>query len=124
MEDTILQLCIVGILWGSTNPFLKAATNKVKRNKRLNFISEVTDHLTNWNYLVPFIINQCGSLLFYFTLKYSDISLAVPIANGVSFVSTSFVGTLIGEEKPKVQTMIGIFFLLFGIVCFIIDKKT
>jgi hypothetical protein len=32
---------------------------------------------------------------------FLDISLAVPIANGVSFVSTSIVGTLIGEEKPK-----------------------
>jgi len=32
--------------------------------------------------------------------------LAVPIANGVSFVSTSFVGTLIGEEKPKVRKFI------------------
>ncbi|XP_025424848.1 transmembrane protein 234 homolog [Sipha flava] len=124
MEDTIFQLFIVGILWGGTNPFLKAATNKVKRNKGLNFISEVTDHLTNWNYLVPFIINQCGSLLFYFTLKYSDISLAVPIANGVSFVSTSIVGTLIGEEKPKFRTMMGILFLLFGIFCLVIDKET
>lgn len=92
--------------------------------------------------MVPFLINQSGSLLFYFTLKYSgknkktkiilllaikiqrklvasnyfykikvefsikfflDISLAVPIANGVSFVSTSIVGTLIGEEKPKLR---------------------
>ncbi|XP_022168730.1 transmembrane protein 234 homolog [Myzus persicae] len=122
-KDTILQLFIVGVLWGSTNPFLKAATNKVKRNKTFNLISEVTDHITNWHYLIPFLINQCGSLLFYFTLKYSDISLAVPIANGVSLVSTSIVGTLIGEEKPKLRTMVGILFLLFGIFCLIIDKK-
>ncbi|XP_060849039.1 transmembrane protein 234 homolog isoform X2 [Rhopalosiphum padi] len=124
MEDSILQLLIVGVLWGSTNPFLKAATSKIKRNKTFSIISEVTNHVTNWHYLIPFIINQCGSLLFYFTLKYSDISLAVPIANGVSFVSTSIVGTLIGEEKPKFRTMVGILFLLFGIFCLIIDKKT
>ncbi|XP_025204471.1 transmembrane protein 234 homolog [Melanaphis sacchari] len=123
MEDSIFQLFIVGVLWGSTNPFLKAATNKVKRNKTFNIISEVINHVTNWHYMIPFIINQCGSLLFYFTLKYSDISLAVPIANGVSFVSTSIVGTLIGEEKPKFRTMVGILFLLFGIFCLIIDKK-
>ncbi|CAH1738182.1 unnamed protein product [Aphis gossypii] len=124
MEDSIFQLFIVGVLWGSTNPFLKAATNKVKRNKTFNIISEIVDHVTNWQYLIPFIINQCGSLLFYFTLKYSDISLAVPITNGVSLVSTSIVGTLIGEEKPKFRTMVGILFLLFGIFCLIIDKKT
>ncbi|XP_015365235.1 PREDICTED: transmembrane protein 234 [Diuraphis noxia] len=106
MEDSIFQLFIVGILWGCTNPLLKAATTKVKRNKTYNLISEVTDHLTNWQYLIPFLINQCGSLLFYVTLKYSDISLAVPIANGVSLVSTSIVGTLIGEEKPKLRKFI------------------
>jgi len=123
MEDSIFKLCIVGILWGCTNPFLKVATNKLKRNKRLNFISEVIDHLSHWNYLVPFLINQCGSLLFYFTLKYSEISLAVPIANGISFVSTSIVGTLIGEEEPTFRTMAGILFLLFGIICLIADKE-
>ncbi|KAL4084849.1 hypothetical protein QTP88_027731 [Uroleucon formosanum] len=110
---SIFQLFIVGIFWGSTNPFLKAATNKVKRDKTLNIISEVVSHLTNWHYLIPFLINQSGSLLFYFTLKYTDISLAVPIANGVSLVSTSVVGTLIGEEKPNFRTIVGILFLLF-----------
>lgn len=34
---------------------------------------------------------------------FLDISLAIPIANGVSFISTSIVGTLIGEEKPKLR---------------------
>lgn len=37
---------------------------------------------------------------------FLDISLAVPIANGVSFVSTSIVGTLIGEEKPKLSKLL------------------
>lgn len=40
---------MVGILWGGTNPFLKVATHKVKRKKGSNFVSELTDHLTNWN---------------------------------------------------------------------------
>jgi len=47
--DPIFQLFIVGVLWGSTNPFLKAATNKVKRNKTFNIISEIVDHVTNWH---------------------------------------------------------------------------
>lgn len=42
-------MCLVGVLWGGTNPFLKIATNKVKKNKQFNFISEVTSHLSNWN---------------------------------------------------------------------------
>ncbi|VVC27847.1 Putative transmembrane family 234 [Cinara cedri] len=124
MYSSILQLFLVGIVWGVTNPFIKLATNKVKRrNKKFDLVSQVTDHLNNRNYLIPFAINQCGSLLFYFTLKNSDISLAVPIANGMSFVSTSIVGPLLGEEKPKFRTLLGILFLLFGIFCFVIDKK-
>lgn len=39
-------------------------------------------------------------------LLFLEISLAVPVANGVSFMSTSIVGTLIGEEKPKLRKFI------------------
>jgi len=55
--DSIFQLFTVGILWGSTNPFLKAATNKVKRNKTFNIISEVIDHLTNWHVSTQYVLH-------------------------------------------------------------------
>jgi len=60
--DSIYQLFIVGVLWGSTNPFLKAATNKVKRNKAYNLISEVTDHLTNWHVSTLYVLYNARDL--------------------------------------------------------------
>lgn len=62
--DSIFQLFIVGVLWGSTNPFLKAATNKVKRNKTFNIISEIVDHVTNWH-----VSNELW-LISYYIINY------------------------------------------------------
>ncbi|XP_050541471.1 transmembrane protein 234 homolog isoform X3 [Daktulosphaira vitifoliae] len=103
-QKNLIKLFIVGILWGGSNPFLKQATNK--KNK---------------NYILAFIANQSGSLLFYYSLRDSDISMAIPIANGISLLSTSVIGTIIGEEKPKIKTMIGVLLLILGILCLIQD---
>lgn len=64
VTDSIFQLFLVGILWGGTNPFLKVATNKVKKNKNGNFISEVIDHLTNWNVskIIIYLPQSCQHL--------------------------------------------------------------
>ncbi|XP_050541466.1 transmembrane protein 234 homolog isoform X2 [Daktulosphaira vitifoliae] len=119
MEENLIKLFIVGILWGGSNPFLKQATNK--KNKNVSIIYELYGYLSNWKYILAFIANQSGSLLFYYSLRDSDISMAIPIANGISLLSTSVIGTIIGEEKPKIKTMIGVLLLILGILCLIQD---
>lgn len=51
-----------------------------------------------WQYLLPFAINQCGSLVYYITLGGADISMAVPIANSMTFMWTAVTEVLMGEE--------------------------
>lgn len=53
------------------------------------------------------VVNHIDILFDVLCIFLLDISLAVPIANGVSFVSTSIIGTLIGEEKPKLSKSMG-----------------
>lgn len=58
--------------------------------------------LTNcffFQYIVPFLVNQCGSLLYVFALGTTDLSLAVPVTNSLTFVFTAITGWLKGEEK-------------------------
>jgi len=50
-------------------------------------------------YILPFILNQCGSVLYFLTLQNTDISLAVPVSNSLTFVFTAIMGWFLGEEK-------------------------
>lgn len=50
-------------------------------------------------YLLPFLLNQCGSVLYFLTLQDTDISLAVPVSNSLTFVFTAMTGWFLGEAK-------------------------
>lgn len=49
--------------------------------------------------MVPFIINQSGSILYFLTLSKTDISLAIPVTNSLTFMITAMTGSILGEEK-------------------------
>lgn len=48
---------------------------------------------------MPFLLNQCGSVLYFLTLQSTDLSLAVPVSNSLTFVFTAITGWFLGEEK-------------------------
>ncbi|KGL76139.1 Transmembrane protein 234, partial [Tinamus guttatus] len=48
--------------------------------------------------VLPFLLNQCGSLLFYLTLASTDLSLAVPLCNSLALVATLVTGKILGED--------------------------
>ncbi|VFV40870.1 Hypothetical predicted protein [Lynx pardinus] len=52
----------------------------------------------NTEYLMPFFLNQCGSLLYYLTLASTDLTLAVPISNSLAIIFTLIVGKVLGED--------------------------
>jgi hypothetical protein len=76
-------------------------------------------------YLVPFLLNQSGSILFYIALAYSsilnisllikfynilrilllftDISLVVPVTNSLTLFFTTLTGILLGEQQLKLS---------------------
>uniref|UniRef100_A0A8C0ELK1 Transmembrane protein 234 n=1 Tax=Bubo bubo TaxID=30461 RepID=A0A8C0ELK1_BUBBB len=48
--------------------------------------------------MVPFLLNQGGSLLFYLTLASADLSLAVPLCNSLALIVTLVTGSILGED--------------------------
>ena len=52
-----------------------------------------------FQYMGPFLINQCGSVLYYLTLQTTDLSLSVPVANSLTFLVTAITGRFLGESK-------------------------
>jgi drug/metabolite transporter (DMT)-like permease len=48
--------------------------------------------------LFPFMLNQSGSLVFYFLLATENISTTVPVCNSLTFIFTGITGWLLGEK--------------------------
>ncbi|XP_029165626.1 transmembrane protein 234 homolog [Nylanderia fulva] len=124
--DSILYLCLVAVLWGVTNPFIKKGAQGLEKVKATSiygqFIKEFTFLVTNLKYMLPFIINQCGSVLYFLTLQSTDISLAVPVSNSLTFVFTAITGWFLGEEKVHKNTYLGMLFILCGTTLCCWDK--
>jgi len=83
--------------------------------------AEVLYLIRNWQYMVPFAINQAGSLLFYIAISKNELSLAVPIVNSLTLAITLIAGSLLGE-KINGGVVLGVFIILTGVSICIYEK--
>ena len=94
-----IQCLLVGAVWGITNALMKIVdstyTNSVGEKNLFNFFSNL---LSNWRWVLAFLFNQIGSLLFYVTLKDADLSLAVPVCQVTTLLFTILGSFLFGER--------------------------
>ncbi|XP_044735129.1 transmembrane protein 234 homolog [Chrysoperla carnea] len=119
-------LVLVAVLWGCTNPFIKSGTVGIEKIKGKTKFSQILLELkflfTNWKYIIPFLINQSGSLAYIFALQIAPMSLVVPVTNSLTFVFTDLTGKLLGEKSPPLRTYIGMLFILCGTTLCVLDK--
>lgn len=124
--ESVLYLTCVALLWGATNPFIKRGAvglENVKSSSRLKqFFKELAFLLSNPKYTIPFLINQSGSVLYFLTLSTTDISLALPVTNSLTFVITAVTGWILGEEKIHRNTYMGMALILAGTAVCCWDK--
>jgi len=122
----LCSLVAVALLWGSTNPLMGRGSSGIKTVKHPNmfvqFIYELKFLLLNWKFVLPFLANQCGSVLFYLTLSSTELSIAVPLTNGLTFLFTSIAGQLLGEHAASINTYIGMACVLCGLALCLADK--
>ena len=124
-----LGCVIVGALWGATNPILKQNTNDVTHIKRdgavAQFLAEMRYTFTNIGFIVPFALNQLGSLLFVKLLGEAPLSIAVPACNALTFVFTAGVGWMLGERsKRPARVAAGIGLVLAGLTMCVHSKTS
>ncbi|XP_023558825.1 transmembrane protein 234 isoform X1 [Octodon degus] len=122
----VLALVLVAVLWGGTQPLLKRASAGLQevqeRNWARQLLQEMKTLFLNTEYLVPFLLNQCGSLLYYLTLASTDLTLAVPICNSLAIVFTLIVGKLLGEDVGGKRAAIGMVLTMTGITLCIMSS--
>jgi len=73
----ILGLVLVSVFWGVTNPFLKQGGSDITKvrhnNKFIELLLKLKHILLNWHCLVPLLINQCGSVLYFIVLPFTSM---------------------------------------------------
>lgn len=120
----IVSYLFVGMLWGCTNPFLKAGSSKAanedkKSNNEASWYIRTKSTLKKFlrpSVFVPIAINQCGSVAFYYLLATDDISTAVPICNSLTFAFTGITGWALGEKIYRPSLFIlGVVLVILGI---------
>lgn len=121
MVPSCVWFFIVGALWGCTNPFLKQSGSgqqlEIKHTGE-SFLArlgrEVGQLILNWRFLLPFGLNQLGSVLFLSTLASAGISMAPPLCNSLAFVFTIITARLLGEKELSARTILGMSLVLAG----------
>uniref|UniRef100_A0A1A9WSF9 EamA domain-containing protein n=1 Tax=Glossina brevipalpis TaxID=37001 RepID=A0A1A9WSF9_9MUSC len=111
----LASLIGVGFLWGATNPFIRLGTQQIARSKRESPLIA----LKIW---IPFLLNQCGSVLYAWTLQNCSITMAVPIANSLSFVFTAITGNLLGEKIAERRVVLGATLVCLGSTAILFDQ--
>ncbi|XP_050652443.1 transmembrane protein 234 isoform X4 [Macaca thibetana thibetana] len=115
----VLALVLVAALWGGTQPLLKRASAGLQRVHEPTWarqlLQEMKTLFLNTEYLMPFLLNQCGSLLYYLTLASTDLTLAVPICNSLAIIFTLIVGKALGEDTGGKRAVAGMVLTVIGI---------
>ena len=94
----------IGLVWGLTNPFIKSGSARLQE-KRLsqcaanrNAWQSVRLLLTTPSFLVPQLLNVCGSAAFAILLTVGDLSIVAPVANAISLAANTVVDISLGER--------------------------
>ncbi|XP_075168820.1 transmembrane protein 234 homolog [Haematobia irritans] len=121
-----LSLICVGLLWGCTNPFIRLGSEGIEKintgSSSKNLWLEMKTIALRLKYWIPFVLNQSGSVLYVWTLQTSNIIVAVPVANSLTFAFTALTGYLLGEKIPGKNVIIGSLLVCLGSSIMLYDQ--
>lgn len=124
----IVGYLLVGILWGCSNPFIKHAQEDTRKHEdldstKMTMASSLHRLITKPRLLLPFLVNQSGSLVFYYLLSNEPVSRASPICNALTFMFTAATGYICFGEEVRYPWMLclGIALVLFGVYTCMLD---
>ena len=98
--EIIIGYFVTGIIWGTTNALMEVGSkdsdsDSDKAKKDENELSAGVKMFTKLAFLVPFLVNQGASIFNNFLVARSELSIAVPIVNCITFVATFVTARLL-----------------------------
>lgn len=122
----LFWLLIPSMIWGITNPLIKQQSSGIENVYGDNVLSSLLMKFKfiflQWKIFLPFFMNQIGSGAYFFTLKFTDISIAVPVVNSLTLVITSLIGSLVFGEKYSLRSVLGMLFVVAGVSLCLLDS--
>lgn len=126
-------LFLVAFFWGTSNPLMKrvsasdASESKTDLSPFMHIISLFKRYgsfafagiCLRWKFIAAYLYDQAGSMLYYYALGSTDLSIAVPVANGLTFAVAGITEALVDRKLPSRATVEGSLMILLGVyVCF------
>ena len=120
---------VTGIIWGATNALMELGSKKdeskttstelegtEKKNTISSEVVEGVTMFTRMKFLLPFLLNQAASILNNFLVAKSDLSIAVPVVNCITFQVTFISrGLLKGTSLIDVKFFVGSVLIMLGL---------
>mmetsp|Transcript_6078 Transcript_6078/g.8876 ORF Transcript_6078/g.8876 Transcript_6078/m.8876 type:complete len:168 (-) Transcript_6078:671-1174(-) len=134
--NNIISMILVAALWGCTNPFLaRGAASHPAENVAAASIStfrkwipKCMHSLLNFCYLsvlLPYIINQCGSILYYYLLASCNLSVVVPCCNALSLAFALGTSYILGERvNYPLRAILGSVLVTLGVAICMLESST
>ena len=73
--------------------------------------------------MAAYLYDQAGSMLYYYALGSTDLSLAVPVANGLTFAVAGITEALVDRRLPSRATLEGSVLILAGVYMCVSGKQ-
>lgn len=101
-----------------------AAADHVPQQSLIQSILSSLAKFRRFGVWIPFLLNQSGSILFYYSLANSEISLAVPICNGLALLFSIATSHFLGERVDQpFRTMVGATLVVGGVALCLATTK-
>ena len=128
----MVSLVLVGAFWGCTNPMLRKgaleehpSTTDDKESSLLSFLIVTLSKFRRIRVWLPYALNQCGSLLYYWLLANSDLSMAVPVCNALSLVFSCITSYALGERADQpIRALVGSALVMIGVAICMSSQET
>ena len=135
---SLVLYILVGALWGCTNPILrKGATEESTSTSTTTTTSSDSADSSKASTLyssflkflkirvwLPYALNQCGSIFFYFLLARADLTMAVPICNALSLVFSCGTSFALGEQVDRpLRAILGSSMVMTGVIICLLSRE-
>jgi len=116
MEELLplLSLVLSAVLWGVTDALMKQTAPPSSSSSSIG--STLLSLISSPAYLTLLLVNQLGSILYYFSLSLGRLSVISPVVNTGKFIVTAATGRFLGEPKPSQRKIAGLVLLLLGVI--------
>ena len=108
-----VALIVAGIIWGVTNSALDFKVAKKMEPKKGE--SLILHLLKNWKFLIIFGLNQIGSVMFVYFIRYVEMAKGSTIANGISLLVSYLIELYYGMVKVSFKGVVGILLIIGGL---------